>query len=261
MPPDSKWRDLQSVLQNTAFGILVGTVLSAAAALIADSSIAFEWKKLYTFLIAALITLISATFAIAGVIANIENQNKLAAAQRSKKLKAAEAVLPMSLSAMIEACDFAMLYSKEFDKQNSELGSETFAEKSDRRLGLQPETLTVFKEVIEFTDDLEMANRLADVLRRHQVYRSRWRNHFTRMGAHVINQEQQIKNGLVDWVLLKALIASVFAYSRGLSDSVEEIDELEIYNALQTNDLTDLFHEDYEEEVRVRYEGFREGLI
>ncbi|MFD1157837.1 hypothetical protein [Roseovarius aestuarii] len=94
----------EKLLRNTAFGGLVGTLVTLALVWAFDSDVSTEIKRFYTFVFTACITLAAATLTLYGVFSNIENQQTQAQQDRNRKLLAAKALLPNALSKMCEAC-------------------------------------------------------------------------------------------------------------------------------------------------------------
>ena len=90
------------LLTNFPLGIFLGCAISFSLFLLLEQSAADFFRKFYTFVFSALISLLAAAGALARVLANIENQNKNQRNDRSRRLASARAMLPNALSNFVE---------------------------------------------------------------------------------------------------------------------------------------------------------------
>ena len=91
---------------NFPLGLFLGAVAAFSVAAFLDAEVKIELLNRFgPSLLSALTTLVAAAIAVTGVLKNIENQNNLAEQARQRKLAAARAVLPLSLSEFYKVCD------------------------------------------------------------------------------------------------------------------------------------------------------------
>ncbi|MCA1777152.1 MAG: hypothetical protein LC676_16530 [Loktanella sp.] len=228
-----KIRFIQKVLRNTPAGIFIGFVAGMILAAALDAGISEEIKKLYTFIISAILSLMAAALTLIGVFANIENQRETERRSREKKLAAAKALLPASLAQMCSVCKSGMQFSDNFSEFAKKLSNDEFEEISTQRLSLSDGNLSIFREVIELTDNDAVSERLTVMLREYQVFFSRWIEDFGQEYKRAVKADGDNNTRTVEWAFLFAITVSLFDYAR--NEAVEpnrEIGKREIWNAL-----------------------------
>lgn len=99
---------IRNFLANLPLGILIGSVSSLLLAFAIDIDVREEAAKFYTYLLSAAFSLTGAGLAVMGVLHNVENQNRLTAFQREKRLLSAKAMLPAALVGLTEIADEAL---------------------------------------------------------------------------------------------------------------------------------------------------------
>lgn len=241
---------IQRLLQNTAFGLFLGSVLAFALSFALEASVEEDAKKLYTFIVSALISLLAASLTLVGVFANIDNQDRLANDLRVRKLKAAKAFLPSSLSKMCDLCRDGIHFSHKFDDFVTSSSVREFEQSSLKRLIIPSDVAMVFRDIVELTDDEVVADRLAGALREYQIFYSRWRGVFQDAEEMLPPSTYAIRQRTVAWAYLYAIFSSVFDYSRGMTSTIEtDVTTAEINSALNTCGVRGILAEDFGEEI------------
>lgn len=233
-----KARFIQKILRNTATGILIGFVGGMLLAMALDSGVSDELKKLYTFVISAVLSLFAAALTLTGVFANIENQREAERRSRERKLAAAKALLPTSLSQMCDICESGMQFSHNFSTLLQELSDEKFKEISVQRLSLPDGMISIFRELIELTDNEAVSERISVLLREYQVLFARWTSVFSQSNLSAMNGELRRNEKTVEWAFLYAITVSLFDYARNESEGPDrEIGERELWTALRVSGI------------------------
>lgn len=249
---------LEKFLRNTAFGIFVGATLTLAFSWSVDSEVSIEIKRFYTFIFTAIISLIAATLTLVGVFTNIENQRHLDDEARHRKLNAAKALLPHALSQMCSVCRWGMRYSHSFNYYISDLGEEPFETLSFSQLKLSDEVISVFRDLIELSDDEILTDRLAGILREHQVFLARWQDEFSPDAAHKVVSDADIRQRTTGWAYLYAITCSLFEYARNEHETlIETVSDKEISSALNQSGDPKLHNEDFVKEVGLYTRTFK----
>lgn len=252
----------EKFLRNTAFGALVGTLLSLGLAWGVDSNVSAELKRVYTFVFTAFISLIAATFTLVGVFSNIENQQTQEKFQRQRKLQAARAFLPSALSNMCEICRWGVRYSHDFQAYENNLGRIQFEQESFDRLSLSDEIISVFRDVIELSDNEVVSDRLSGLLREYQVFFARWKSDFSPNAQNNVLINADFRMRTTAWAYLYAISSSLFDYARNETDDVlTNVTEEEISSALNQAGAPGVFTEDFIEEIGLYARTFARRFI
>lgn len=250
MSSTASGRRLHWVLRNTAFGALVGFVLAFCFAAAIDTDVRHEAKEFYSFIVTAVLSMAAAALTLAGVFATIDHQLAAERRARSKRLEAARAFLPEALSRMCEICQTAMQYSFEFEQFEEQRGEAGFRSTSISELTLTDEIISVFRDIIELSDDDAVSRRLAGLLREHQILLARWRSIFAPDRVIMVRSPADIRQRTVAWAYLGAIASSMFEYARGESHTIEtNVGFREISSALNTSGLVNLHTEDHSAEI------------
>lgn len=238
------------LLRNTALGVLVGFILALCLAAVIDADIPSGIKEFYGFIITAALSMIAAALTLIGVFATIAHQREIELRARKKKLEAARAFLPSALSKMCDMSERAIRYSFEFDEMELRLGEAGMREISISDLTLTDEIISVFRDVIELSDDDIVTRRIAGLLREHQVFLARWRSIFAPDRSIMISHASDIRQRTVAWAYLGAISASIFEYARGETETIKTtVGFQEISSSLNTAGLIDLHSEDHADEI------------
>lgn len=201
------------VLRNTPFGLLLGALMALCLAAGLDQAVYDRIAQFYAYIFGALITLCAAGFALVGVFYNIESQRVSAREHQRRKLLAVRAFFPMALSKFHRLCRKGIFYSNRFDELHAEMGME-FHQISLRALEVEEaDVLSVFRGLIELTDDDGLAQRLALLMREYQIALSRWRSNFD--DPNLLHTEYSNRSRTAYWAYLGAIIESMFDYARG----------------------------------------------
>lgn len=95
---------LSYLRDNVAIAALLGCFVGIGFMLLLGSGFSDNAVKFGTYGIAILVSLLASGFALVGVFANINNQNKLADQQHQNALTASRAVLPIALTEITTKC-------------------------------------------------------------------------------------------------------------------------------------------------------------
>ena len=204
------------VLLSFPMGLLVGAIIAFATAAIIDSQVQFVLLERYLPpLLTAAATLASASFAIAGVRWNIQNQNILAHDMRCRKLSAARASLPLALSEFVDLCDKHISHHANNTDQVIQ-GSESLSDTAHDTL----------KAVIENAEP-ETQHALSFLLMAYQVMLSRYfskksenKDEFDSEASRTLAKHNHASD-IIYWASLKALASIQFGYAR---TKIEPID-------------------------------------
>lgn len=185
-------------LNNTAFGLFVGFELAIILAWTFDSEIAVAPQ-----LLTASAALIGALLAIAGVLASIQNQDRIANDQRERSLAAANATLPLTLA----------VFSKIAERGAQVAVTRGNIPPTDIRLEaeleLPLELIASIKEAIEYAT-LEDREHLAKIIRDYQISWARLTS-WLRTDPHILEINYR---HAVDWAVLTRKVENCFGYAR-----------------------------------------------
>lgn len=194
---------------NFPLGLCLGAVAAFSVAWLVDAEFKSELlNRLGPSVLSALTTLLAAAIAVTGVLRNIENQNNLAEQARQRKLAAARAVLPLSLSEFYKVCDNHLTRLAN--------GERTVVDGQPELSSTSHETL---KLVIENADPVTQKS-LAFLLMCYQVVIARYHDEQasdleepkTEASITLAKYNQAAALGL--WASLKALVSVQFEYAR-----------------------------------------------
>jgi len=151
-----------------------------------------------------------------------------------------------------------MRYSHSFNSYQNDLGEEPFEALSFSQLKLSDEVISVFRDLIELSDDEILTDRLAGLLREHQVFLARWQDEFSPDAAHKIVSDADIRQRTAGWAYLHAITCSLFEYARNEHQTVTEtVSDTEISSALNQSGQPDLHNADFAKEVGLYARSFK----
>ena len=167
-------------------------------------------------------TLLAATIAISGVLRSIEHQRLSSEHTRNRSLAAAKSTLSLALVQLSDIC---------LNGIRNSLGISSAGRTPDElvaEIQSSPELLLTLKQCIEFADNAS-GDRLANLVRHYQVYRSRH--------IHALAQERpehpERVSSAADWAVLFRLVEDCFDYAHG--------DAMDIPQAMTNRNLTGVF--------------------
>lgn len=190
-----------SFLRNFPLGVFLGLQLGLILAWIWDSELADLFKQNASDFLAALVTLIASAVALAAVFWKTEHQ-------RSRKLAAARAVLPMALTKLIEVSRHGIDYSL---RDESFLKDVSNFDEVQAALSLPDSTLQILKENIENASP-EEEKWLSLIIGHYQIYRSRLLGLISDPNRIVVDYNRASLAS--DWCLLHALAEHLFDFAR-----------------------------------------------
>lgn len=150
-----------------------------------------------------------------GVLHNVENQNRLTAFQREKRLLSAKAMLPAALVGLTEIADEALETIRQVDNQES--GSRSQVGGLSNRFLISAEITLIIREVIEYTEDPRAARRLAGLITEHQVFQSRLVGTATDQRVN----EVELNERYAEWAAWYCLVTTTFPYARSDNQTID----------------------------------------
>ncbi len=247
------------ILDNTPFGLFVGAVVASVVAIVLDAEIASEWKRWATYGATALVSLLSATLAVAGVLTNISKQDELAAASRKRKFLSAKAYLPLALSGACEIFRNGIRFSHQLASLIESKNSEEIRRESLDALELGDEEIKVFRELVEHSESDEFASYIATLLGEYQVALARWKGTLdsAENGVQFIDHGSEVRERTVFWAYLYAATAAVFHYARNDIDKFDpDVSEENIASALNMVTVAGLQSQDFSDEIGLYHRTF-----
>lgn len=201
---------INSYLKNAPLGCFFGVLFTCMLGLVFDANFNEGITKFYTFIGSSLVSLLVATFAVAGVLANIESQRERDAEQRSRKLLASVSRLPLALTEMAEISQAAIGYASRSLEEYYGRRPETYA---SEYMQLSDETVALILEVIEHHDHETVANLLICFLQSYQTSLARWMSPDLELSTPN-SQRRFWKERAVEWCQQRAIVSCLFSYAR-----------------------------------------------
>ncbi|MBM2294193.1 hypothetical protein JQX09_19890 [Sulfitobacter pseudonitzschiae] len=206
------------LLKNTAFGMLLGLLIAFSTAAIIDTTASSQLRQNAVYLISAVTTLIAATLAIVGVLSNIQTQRELEAKRRHRKFLSVKSVFPNALSDACDVFERGIRLSTTYELDAQEAGIHEHNRATLKKVRIPADVTNIFRDIIEFTDDDQVAERVSGLLREYQVALARWRS---LSDENLLTTETDIRMRTVFWAYLYAITASLFDIARGNSSRLE----------------------------------------
>lgn len=243
-------------LVNAPFGFFLGITFTCTLGLIFDANFSENMTRFYTFVGSSLVSLLVATFAVAGVLANIESQRERDAEQRSRRLLALVGRLPLALTEMAHQSQAAIEYASRSMGEYYGQRHESFA--SDN-MKLSDETLGAILQVIEHHDHETVANLLVCYLQSYQTNLARWLSPDNgSLGPK--SQRRFWKARTVEWCQQRAIVSCLFDYAR--TGSIRMPTREDFLAALMENwDLVDpVAEKDFERDIEGQFFSFERSF-
>lgn len=218
-------RKHDKLLKNTPVGILLGAIWAFCLAAILDDTVVKNAFNFPVYIISAFITLVGASLALVGVFASIDNQNSLQERQRRNKFLSAKAFFPMAISSFVKVCQAGVRLSHE-EQYYRELHGSGFKEHSLSLLNPKDQIMfTVFRDIIEYSDDIHLVERMSLMMREYQIFLARWERGLT--DTDMVTCPGDIRQRTVAWAYLAAIAMTMFDVARGNTDELEKTDNFE----------------------------------
>ncbi|MFY1710605.1 hypothetical protein [Tritonibacter mobilis] len=255
------FKRFRSYLLNTPMGLAIGIIFACALGWGFDADFSEGVTKLYTFVVSAVLSLIVASFAVAGVFSNIASQREKDEGDRRRKLLAASAKLPLALAEMSKACTEGVKHTVEYsDIQNRLTREHPLRDQIAENMRLSDETYRTLEQAIEFHDDAVVAHRMLRFLQLYQASMQSLLAQFERKKyVQYWGEGKPMEVRAVEWALLGAIVMSLFRYSR--EGTLPPVSEDTILIALQF----DLPHdevtgnvEEYQRDIRAVFRRYLE---
>ena len=245
-----KWMD--RALRNTSFGIFFGAELTLFLCWSSSNSVADQLASPLGTHLTIGTTLAGSILALSGVLFTIENQISINQENRHKKFLASRAFLPHALSELSELCYNGMNYSFAFGYFETSFGKEAFKDKSIKDLRISDSTTSILKDIIEFSNEKSVSDRVSGILREHQILIARWKGEFKKNPTTTIRLEDDDSRRTVAWAYLAAICASMFKFSRGDSQIVDtQVTFRDISGIIATSDIAGLYPEEHAEAINL----------
>ena len=188
---------------------LLGCFLGIGFVWLINAEIDYEITKYGTYGITALTTLLASSFAWAGMMMNIENQNKIKNDRRSGELIVARANLNLTLSQISTICKRGI----EISMQHNVAG--LLQAQMLEQLSIHSDALDRLAATIRFAEQQD-AKRLANIVRHYQVILSRSERIIVPNNLHFAEQADRA----IDWAVLLFLVEDCFEYARDEAESI-----------------------------------------
>lgn len=216
----------------------MGAIIALGLSAVLDSDVGENAQKFYVYIISAAITLVAATIALSGNLANIDYQNRVEQERRKALLRAAKAFLPVALSEMSGLCRSGMRNCIHFQAKKKELGNEEFQRIAEAEMKLSDHFVTVFKEVIIYSEP-RASKRASELLCEFQKYSARLKNRFDPIiEKNLVRMKSDRFHDSASWAYLSALCDSLYKYARGESEStIFPIESDKIMNGLLSSNV------------------------
>lgn len=163
-------------LSNFPLGVLFGAISALVLAFFLDAEVRSTTELMMPYLVPSAAALISATLAISGVLANIENQRSLQDESYRRKFRANVSALHLMLSESLSCIETAI---NQLSKRLIE-GNENDSLKSwpDTHFeGFSPEALNCFHTLVELSPDEDAEAHFNEILQLHQIAVARWKHY------------------------------------------------------------------------------------
>lgn len=209
-------------LKNVSIAVLLGSLLGIGFMVFIGAEFGPDLKRYGTYGITAIVSLVASGLALAGVLANIETARAIENDRRANDLKAAQSVLPLALTRLVEVAEIGI--NKSCSPKSYFRDAENL--KALRRdLHLDTEIIEILKDCIRSSDD-GSREWLSNIVAHYQVCRSR-------MIAFVGDQNRLVNpitkaQSASDWIVLRALILHAYGFARGADRIPETMNSDEI---------------------------------
>lgn len=190
---------------NFPLGLLLGALVALLLAAYADPDAWPNLEKYDAFIVSAVVSLLIASVAAAGIQSNIANQIRLTTEQRQRKLLAARSVLPTVAGTLSVISENGLLAAIRLAK-GKELSVEEL-QKTIESVSIPSDALSVMRDLIEFSEDESVAKYVAYTIEEHQVYVSRLNS---LAGGSNFEKAERV----VEWAYMTALFDWFYLYSR-----------------------------------------------
>lgn len=245
-----------SVLNNFALGVFAGCVLAFGLSWLLAPELGEDLKRFYVFIFSSLLSLIAAAVAAGGVLANIENQNQLAAEDRRRRHVAARAMLPAALAALSEICSKGVRHSERL--ADEEVADASAWASLKPQLLIPSEVIDVLQSVLSFTEDEGISRRIQMVLREHQIFMARWGD---LAEPHWIQTAENRRCTVVSWAYLRFLVGTLYDFARDRETGITTRDPVEGIRSELRQTLINSFEERYEQEVQSFAKNFKRNSV
>ena len=216
------------LLLNFPLGLLLGSVSSLCLAMMLDASVSEALQKHSTSLYSSAASLAAATLAVFGVFANISNQNAENLHARHRKSLASKALLPRALARF---CDVSSNAANTLNQVvNGEIRMRDL--EGTHVFDLPEDVVKVFKDQIELTENDEAAERLAGLLRDHQVFHSRLKSQLSGP-ENVVDNFAYNRELIVSWIYLHCVATTLFRFARGRTNVLDDVTEKFLRSSVQ----------------------------
>lgn len=204
----TRFTRLMKFFENFPFGVLVGFIFGMLFAIYLGSDISASAKSNVVGVATVFGTLFAAGFATFGVITTVRQQEVHRQKERTDRLKAARAALPMALTKLIAISKNGIQYSladKEF------LKAPENAQKVSDALEIPTEVIEILRSCIENADD-ETGKWLSLTISHYQVYRSRILGLIS--DRNMAPRDIYRADNTASWCIYHAIVEHLFRFAR-----------------------------------------------
>lgn len=205
---------LNGLLRNGALGMFVGVQFTLVLTWLVSETLSERLVENIFTSATIVVALLSAALALAGIFLQIDKTEEVARLDRYRQLQSARAFLPSVLSSFCQIAQNGI-------EQSNELGLRKLPE-TEREVSVSPlipneQIINVMRDILRYCDDANIAERIAQILREHQISLARWDGCFD---ANLVVVESDVRHRTVAWAYIYALIESLFEYARGEEETL-----------------------------------------
>lgn len=211
-------------LLNFSAGLAIGSITSFLIAMFLSRDFGNYATEFYTFWLSAVVTLVAATLALAGVFATLNHQLELSEENRIRRLNASKAALPAALSELSQICRTGILAS--LNGKDEKQSNETDA--LITKLTVSSKTASALTAVIENADP-KISQSLSSILADHQINFSRC---IGRMEREYTSSASDCADTQIYWAYLSCRVGMCYDYARGGNWIENQLTADEIFGAI-----------------------------
>ncbi len=230
-------------ISNFPFGVFIGV----------EATLLFVWalslpgaehlSLIPAYIFVSATTLLASSVAIAGVLTTLQQNEENRRLERARKLSSARAFLPPALSNFCGIAQNGVRRLRTVYEAQNRRNALNNAELELSRLSLPDEVVTVFRDILEYTDDEGVSKRVQMLLREYQIQYARVQSLIRDAN---VSQDSYLRQLVVGWAYLYAITGTLFEYSRNEHHTVND-DDFSVGSAMR---LIGVINDDhYSEEI------------
>jgi hypothetical protein len=224
---------LRYLRDNVAIAALLGCFIGIGFMLLIGSNFSHNTIKFGTYGIAIVVSLLASGLALAGVFANIDNQNELATQQRQNALKASRAVLPIALNEVVAKCRRGI--EIRLDQNIADSSPHQLLE----QITITETSLKILQSNVEIASD-ENARALSSAISRYATLTVRYGNQNSEYTQKFESFDdvsgRKGQGAAINWAEVLLRFEGCYEYARGKTELISTaIDEFNIRSLFMKN--------------------------